>query len=132
MVFFQEKITWTQEVKRLLAPAMASDPLNSVLAIKQEILTGNCQVVAGYENNKLAVAFVIRIDKQELGRELVVVCGASKSHNMTKQCIPEFQRLAKKYNCEYIRIHTALKALGRILIHNQFELSEMVFRQRVL
>lgn len=132
MVFFQEKIAWTPEVKKILAPAMANDPLNSILSIEQEVLTGNCQVIAGYEDNKIAVAFVVRIDKQELGQELVIVCGASKSHNMTKQCVPEFRRLAKKYDCEYIRIHTALKALGRILIHNQFELSEMVFRQRVL
>lgn len=132
MVFFQEKIIWSSEIRRLLAPAMANDPLNSIVPIEQDILTGNCLAIAGYENDKLVVAFVIRIDKQEFGRELVVVCGASLGHGLTKQCIPEFQRLAKKYDCEYIRIHTALKALGRILVHNKFELSEMVFRQRVL
>lgn len=132
MVTFKEKIDWTPEVKKLLAPSMQNDPLNSILSIENDVLSNNCQIVGGFENNKLVLAFVYRVDLNELGNELVIVCGASKGHGNTKKSIPIFQCLARQYNCVYIRIHTALKALGRILINNKFELSEMVFRQRIL
>lgn len=131
MVLFKEKVDWTSEVKALLAPAMASDELNTILAIEKDVLVGTCQVVAGYEDDNLVIAFVIRVDKEELGNELVVVCGASLGHGNTIKCMPEFQRLAHKYNCDYIRIHTKLKALGRILQHNGYTISEIVARQRV-
>lgn len=131
MVFFQEKIVWTPDLKQFLAPSMAHDPLNSILSIEQDVLTGNSWVVGGFKDNQLILAFVVRIDRNEFGQELVIVCGSSAGHGNLKLCIPEFQRLAQKYQCEYIRIHTALKAVARVLKGCQFEVSEVVLRQRV-
>lgn len=131
MVLFKEKIDWTSEVKALLSPAMASDELNTIYSIERDVLSGTCQLVGGYENNELVLAFVVRIDIAELGKELVVVCGASLGHGNTVKCIPFFGELARKYDCDYIRIHTKLKALGWILKHNGFQISEIVARQRI-
>lgn len=131
MVFFQEKITWTQELKQFLSPSMAHDPLNSILSIEQDVIAGTSWVVGGFETNQLVLAFVVRIEKNEFGQELVIVCGSSAGHGNLKLCTPEFQRLAQKYQCEYIRIHTALRAVARILKGCQFEVSEVVLRQRV-
>ena len=92
---------------------------------------GICSVVVGYERQKIVLAFVTRIDVGEFGKELVIVAGASQGHGNTKKSIPVFVALARKYGCEYIRIHTRLKALGRILYSQGFEFSEMVLRKQV-
>lgn len=131
MVDFREKVAWTSELKQFLAPAMAHDPLNSICALEDDINKGICSVVAGYERQKIILAFVTRIDVGEFGKELVIVAGASQGHGNTKRSIPVFVALAKKYGCEYIRIHTRLKALGRILYSQGFEFSEMVLRKQV-
>lgn len=131
MVDFREKVAWTSELKQFLAPAMAHDPLNSICALEHDVAEGICSVVAGYERQKIILAFVTRIDVGEFGKELVIVAGASQGHGNTKRSIPVFVALAKKYGCEYIRIHTRLKALGRILYSQGFEFSEMVLRKQV-
>lgn len=130
MVYYEE-IDWTPEIKQFLAPSMAHDPLNSILAIEQDVLEGGSRVIGGFEKGKMVLAFVCRIDNNEFGQELVIVCGSSAGHGNLKRCIPEFQYLAQKFECSYIRIHTALKAVARILKACDFEASEMVFRQRV-
>ena len=131
MVDFREKVAWTPELKHLLAPAMAHDPLNSICALEHDVAEGICSVVVGYERQKIVLAFVTRIDVGEFGKELVIVAGASQGHGNTKKSIPVFVALARKYGCEYIRIHTRLKALGRILYSQGFEFSEMVLRKQV-
>ncbi len=131
MVDFREKVAWTPELKKLLAPAMAHDPLNSICALEHDVAEGICSVVVGYERQKIVLAFVTRIDVGEFGKELVIVAGASQGHGNTKKSIPVFVALARKYGCEYIRIHTRLKALGRILYSQGFEFSEMVLRKQV-
>lgn len=132
MVVFKEKINITNELKELLSPSMANDPLNSILSIENDVKKGVCHCVGGYKEEKLVLAFVYRIDVEEMGKELVVVCGASKGHNNTKLSIPVFALLAKKHECQYIRIHTTLKALARVLIKHEFYLSEIVVRKKVI
>ena len=116
MVDFREKVAWTPELKQLLAPAMAHDPLNSICALEDDINKGICSVIVGYEQQEIILAFVT---------------GASRGHDNTKRSVPAFVALARKYGCEYIRIHTRLKALGRILYSQGFEFSEMVLRKQV-
>lgn len=130
MVIFKE-IAWTAEIKQFLTPAMVHDPLNSILSIEADVKSGMCAVIGGFKNNQLVLAFVVRIDVAEFGNELVIVCGASSGHGNTIKSISEFERIARQNGCEYIRIHTALRALGRVLQHGGFEVSEMVLRKRV-
>lgn len=130
MVDFK-KIELNQDIKLFLAPAMANDPLNSINSVIQDIERGVCQLIGGFIDDKLTLAFVIRIDVGELGKELVVVVGASSVYGGTSLSIPYFEKIARQEGCEYIRIHTAKKALAKILVKNGFEVSELVVRKRV-
>jgi hypothetical protein len=123
---------WSVEVEDLLAPAMSHDPLASLDGLRVDVETGQAMLFTLNQGLDLTGAFVLRVDRADLGRECVLVAGGARpGHRHTVGVLEFSEAMAAQLNCDFIRLHTARDGLARMLPDLGWHEAERVYRKGI-
>ena len=115
---------WSEPAARLIAMAVQHA---APLEIRNQVQSGVASLFGVQVGGELAAVFVLRVDRDSLGSEGVIVAAAGRvpGVDLTAVVLPHVEAMFR--DCRAVRIHTARPGMARKLVRAGYRPSEIVF-----